>query len=40
MGEERPVGELTAALTENVSLGEWALRAPTEAEQSLLAGNV
>lgn len=39
-GEEHPLGVLTAFLTENVSLGEWALSAPTEAERSLLADNV
>lgn len=40
MGEEHPLGALTAFLAENVSLAEWALRAPTEAEKSLLADNV
>lgn len=37
MGEERPLGALTALLTENVSSGGWGLRAPIRAEQSFLA---
>lgn len=37
VGEKHPLGELTNILTENVALGERALRAPIKAEQSLLA---
>lgn len=37
VGERHLLGVLTALLTDNVSSGSWAVRAPIKAEQSLPA---